>query len=184
MSPGASVTFNIAADSSAGRVWGRTNCRSTNSGFRCDTGDCGGLQCAGRGGPDDTTLFEWTFVNGGNDNYDISLVDAYNIPMSVVPKNPSCKSASCSISNLNAWCPGVLQKRSNGQVVSCRSACAVFNTDDYCCRKSFNDPNKCKASSFANQFKAACPLAYSYAYNDAQALLACKNTGGFTINFC
>lgn len=97
LAPGGQWTLTVGAGWS-GRVWGRTGCSA--SGNNCQTGDCGGLVCTGSGQP--ATLFEAT-VDGGNnlDYYDISIIDAFNLPMSVTPSTSTCTSLSCQ----NADCP-------------------------------------------------------------------------------
>ncbi|CAG2061039.1 unnamed protein product [Timema podura] len=70
----------------AGRFWGRTGCNfDQNGNGLCETGDCGrGLSCNGAGGVPPTTLVEITLKgSGGLDYYDISLVDGFNVPISV-----------------------------------------------------------------------------------------------------
>lgn len=51
----------------------------------CETGDCGNrLQCNGAGGVPPVTLVEITLNgHGGQDFYDISLVDGFNVIASV-----------------------------------------------------------------------------------------------------
>ena len=53
----------------------------------------------------------------------MSLVDGFNIPMSIT-NNKSCHTASCP-ADLNPNCPAQLTgpKDSSGQVVGCLSAC-------------------------------------------------------------
>ncbi|WAR10318.1 PR5K-like protein [Mya arenaria] len=108
---GASHTTTVTNHWS-GRFWGRTHC----SGNHCQTGNCGhGPQCSGAGGAPPATLAEITFDAGGSNNqdfYDISLVDGYNLPMSMQPINgysgsPTsryCARAGCN-SDLNHSCP-------------------------------------------------------------------------------
>lgn len=90
--------FELAASSNrsvtvgwdwVGRVWGRTNCtfdEKTKTGS-CLTGDCGGkLECELAGVPP-TTLAEFTI--SGKDSqtfFDVSLVDGYDLDMSIVPE--------------------------------------------------------------------------------------------------
>lgn len=78
----------------------------------CDTGDCGGaLKCGGSGGNPPATLAEITLHGAdGNDFYDISLVDGYNLPLAMTPAGGTgkCGAPECS-SNLNDMCPEVLQ---------------------------------------------------------------------------
>ncbi|KAL9248940.1 Pathogenesis-related protein [Drosera capensis] len=111
----------------SGRFWGRTGCYFSSSGTgRCTTGDCGGvLHCTGTGQPP-ASLVENTLNGSGNqDFYDVSLVDGYNIGVSVAPKGGSgrCQWAGCR-RNLIPSCPPELQmKDSRGEAVGCKSAC-------------------------------------------------------------
>lgn len=78
----------------------------------CLTGDCGGvLNCNGAGGDPPASLAEIT-LNGanGDDFYDISLVDGYNLPLSMTPSDGTgtCGAPGCT-SNLNSNCPSALQ---------------------------------------------------------------------------
>ncbi|VEN44684.1 unnamed protein product [Callosobruchus maculatus] len=169
-----------AEDNWAGRFWGRTWCDPGSQ--HCQTGDCGNrLQCGGAGGVPPATLAEITLKgDAGKDFYDISLVDGYNIKMSMTPiggsgdgSQYSCKRAGCDF-NINDDCPGELQVNSEHGVIACKSACLAFNNDEFCCRGAFNDPNKCRAGEYANRFKAHCPDAYSYAYDDHKSTFTCK----------
>lgn len=185
----------------AGRFWGRTGCDA--NGRSCETGQCGGSgeQCLGTGGAPPVSLAEVTFDSGVNgiDFYDISLVDGYNMKMSMTPISGTfqfrsnnrfdCKSAGGCVSDLNKLCPSDLQQRGrNGRVVACKSACLRFNTDRFCCRGAFANPQSCTPFSFSRIFKNACPDAYSYAFDDATSTFTCKgNTrgaSGYTIRFC
>ncbi len=197
---GQTSTVQIPADLSAGRFWARTNCKTVNGQFVCETGDCGPwVQCAWdgvqRGGNPPATLVEFTLNGSGNqDFYDVSLVDGYNIQMNVSPKTVSagtgdhwCKKAGC-ISDINAICPKELSKLgSDGSVVACLSACEKFNEDIYCCRGAFGLPTTCKPATwptnYAKIFKQSCPTAYSYAYDDLTSTFVCRNTG-YDIKFC
>jgi len=76
------------------------------------TGDCGGvLNCNGAGGDPPATLAEITLDGAnGDDFYDISLVDGYNLPIAMVPSGGTgtCGAPGCT-SNLNTNCPSALQ---------------------------------------------------------------------------
>jgi len=125
----------------------------------------------------------------------VSLVDGFNVKIAFQPTNPSsgnpsaywCKTPSCN-ANLNDICPKELRKYgSNGKTIACRSACDKFRTDQYCCAGKFNKPQTCKSSTwpfnYPALFKKACPMAYSYAYDDASSTFFCKNTN-YNIIFC
>ncbi|XP_042497978.1 pathogenesis-related thaumatin-like protein 3.5 [Macadamia integrifolia] len=186
LKPGKSV--NIQAPSGwSGRLWGRRGCSFDDSGKgTCLTGDCGGfLQCAGAGGVPPTTLAEFT-LDSPMDFYDVSLVDGYDLPVSIVPVGGGsgvCKPTRC-ISDLNRSCPRGLQVRDKKKrVVACKSACMAFNTPQYCCTEEFGSPNTCKPTNYSKAFKASCPTAYSYAYDDATSTFTCKGAN-YLITFC
>lgn len=174
----------------SGRVWGRQGCSfdpATGRG-RCATGDCGGsLYCNGLGGTPPATLAEITAGQGPNqqDFYDVSLVDGYNLGMSMKPfrGKGNCGSAGC-VRDLNQVCPAGLAVRDGGnRVVACKSACSAFGSPRYCCTGSFGSPQQCKPTTYSRLFKSACPRAYSYAYDDPTSILTCTGAS-YVITFC
>jgi len=196
MAEGAKSSVTVA-DNWAGRFWGRTSCNFNSKGIgSCSSGDCGGkLDCGSAGGKPPATLIEMTFRgNAGQDFYDISLVDGYNLPARMEPTrgtfkaNPArgkyyCGAPGCK-SDLNLICPKELQKKdSNGRVVGCMSACEKFNTDRHCCRGAYNTPATCPPSNYSQTFKRACPTAYSYAYDDSTSTYTCTQAD-YTVTFC
>lgn len=91
----------------SGRIWGRTGCKFDASGTgKCQTADCGGkLECEGSGAEPPASLFEITLGGyDGQDFYDVSMVDGYNLPILAVPRRvygtKACNSTGC-ISDLN-----------------------------------------------------------------------------------
>ncbi|KAG6546978.1 hypothetical protein Mapa_011594 [Marchantia paleacea] len=171
----------------AGRFWGRAGCKfnALNEGT-CESGDCAkGLFCDGAGGIPPATLAEFTLDGfGSQDFYDVSLVDGYNLPLSILQTGGTgtCGSPGCT-SDLNLNCPTQLQVLVNGSVVSCKSACEAFQTDRYCCSGAFNSPSVCLPTEYSKTFKEACPTAYSYAYDDVSSTFTCTN-GAYEIIFC
>ncbi|XP_077224048.1 pathogenesis-related protein 5-like [Tasmannia lanceolata] len=182
--PGSSKSFS-APPGWSGRFWARTGCNFDNSGTgRCTTGDCGPLKCTGGGVPP-VSLAEFTLNGaGGQDFYDVSLVDGYNVGIGVKPTGGtgSCQFAGCQ-SDLNLSCPPELQVVDSGKVVACKSACAAFNTDKYCCTGESGSPSTCSPTAYSQMFKSACPRAYSYAYDDASSTCTCSGTD-YLITFC
>ncbi|KAI9081487.1 hypothetical protein K1719_036633 [Acacia pycnantha] len=84
-------TIDIVAPKGwSGRLWGRRHCSFDASGNRmCVTGDCGGkLKCNGAGGMPPATLAKFT-LDSPMDFYDVSLVDGYNMPVSIFPSGGS-----------------------------------------------------------------------------------------------
>jgi hypothetical protein len=194
LAAGQTRTVTLPGGAWSGRFWGRTGCSFDGGGKgRCATGDCDGrLQCAG-GGKTPATLAELTVAaNGqGPDFYDISLVDGYNLPMAMGPvagthdRSPGapydCGIPSC-IADLNATCPMDLRVGS-GQTIGCLSACERYQTDALCCRGAHGTADTCPPFAEARIFKAACPTAYSYAYDDATSTFTCKGED-YAIWFC
>ncbi|XP_058744127.1 pathogenesis-related thaumatin-like protein 3.5 [Vicia villosa] len=171
----------------SGRVWGRRGCTFNSFGIgKCITGDCGGkLRCAGAGGVPPASLAEFTLDSPVGDFYDVSLVDGYNFPISIIPLGGSgmCKAVKC-ISDLNRNCPAGLELRNiKGRVVGCKSACMAFHKPEFCCTGVFNSPKMCAPSIYSKVFKASCPMAYSYAYDDATSTFTCYGAD-YLIRFC
>ncbi|KAK9290131.1 hypothetical protein L1049_008297 [Liquidambar formosana] len=189
LSPGASSSLHVPAPWS-GRFWARTHCHThANGKFSCRTGDCGSGQvaCDGAGAIPPATLIELTLAeNGRQDFYDISLVDGFNLPVSLSPQGGSgrCSSTSCP-ANVNAVCPPKLAvKRSDGAVISCKSACLAINLPQYCCTGSFGSPDTCSPTKYSKVFKRHCPQAYSYAYDDKSSTFTCTGGPNYIVTFC
>lgn len=68
-------------------------------------------------------------------------------------------------------------------MIGCKSACDQFATPQYCCTEAYGSPTTCPPTQYSNAFKAACPTAYSYAYDDATSTFTCKGAN-YTITFC
>ncbi|KAJ0028653.1 hypothetical protein Pint_35758 [Pistacia integerrima] len=174
----------------SGRIWARTNCASDAIGkFTCATADCGSgeVACNGAGAIPPASLIEFTLAeNGGQDFYDISLVDGFNLPLSITPQGGSggCPSTSCP-NNVNSVCPSELAVQgSDGSVIACKSACLAFNQPQYCCTGDFGSPDKCGPTSYSEIFKNQCPQAYSYAYADNSSTFTCSGGANYVITFC
>ncbi|PQQ10728.1 Glucan endo-1 3-beta-glucosidase [Prunus yedoensis var. nudiflora] len=173
-----------------GRFWARTGCSTDASGkFVCSTADCasGQVTCNGNGAIPSATLAEFNIpAGGGQDFYDVSLVDGFNLPMSVTPQGGTgdCKTPSCR-ANVNAVCPSELQKKgSDGSVVACLSACVAFNQPQYCCTPPQNTPETCPPTNYSQIFHEQCPDAYSYAYDDKRGTFTCNGGPNYVITFC
>ncbi|XP_070495986.1 uncharacterized protein [Chironomus tepperi] len=181
-----------------GRIWPRRDCDANG---HCLSGDCGNrLQCNGAGGIPPASLAEFTLDGwGGQDYYDVSLVDGYNLPIKINPIPGTfrkvsdsyfdCNPAGC-YRDLNEICPNELAIWNNGWKIACKSACLAFNTDQYCCRGAYGTPQTCKSSNWPVNypaiFKQACPDAYSYAYDDTTSTFTCHGNPetGYEIVFC
>ncbi|KAL6614466.1 hypothetical protein ACP70R_036736 [Stipagrostis hirtigluma subsp. patula] len=132
---------------------------------------------------------------GGDDFYDVSLVDGFNVPTLVAPQAPSPSPAAngsyqatgCA-ADLNGACPAELRVASpvaGVALVACRSACRAFGAAQYCCSGAYGSPAACAPTAYSRFFKTACPHAYSYAYDDAASTFTCAATGGgHDVVFC
>ncbi|KAJ0680844.1 putative Thaumatin family [Helianthus annuus] len=188
--PGGSVQFS-ALPGWSGRFWTRTGCTFDESGQgNCITGDCGNtLTCTGGGTPP-VSLAEFTLAGGvtnsDKDFYDVSLVDGYNVGIGIKPTrdgSSECQYAGC-VADLNVNCPEQLRVvDGGGAVVACKSACEAFNTPEFCCTGEHATPATCGPTEFSARFKAACPSAYSYAYDDASSTFTCSGSD-YLITFC
>ncbi|KAK9124169.1 hypothetical protein Sjap_013771 [Stephania japonica] len=172
----------------SGRLWARTLCATDRTGkFVCATADCasGQVACNGAGAIPPATLVELTLGSStGKDFFDISLVDGYNIQVSVVPTGQGCSSTSCPV-NVNSRCPPELALLgSDGAVLACKSACLAFNQPQYCCSGAYASPETCHPTNYSMIFKNACPQAYSYAFDDKSSTFTCNSGGDYNIIFC
>ncbi|GMH24552.1 hypothetical protein Nepgr_026395 [Nepenthes gracilis] len=175
----------------SGRIWARTLCTvdSTNK-FSCVTADCGTgtVECSGNGANPPATLAEFTLDgDGGLDFYDVSLVDGYNLPLTILPMGGTgnCTAAGC-VADLNGSCPSslrVVSASDDSESVACKSACEAFGDPQYCCSGDYSTPETCKPTSYSEYFKHACPAAYSYAYDDASSIFTCAGAN-YVITFC
>ncbi|CAA6655445.1 unnamed protein product [Spirodela intermedia] len=150
------------------------------------------IECGGAAGSPPATLVEVTLgTGGGADFYDVSLVDGFNVPVSVAPRRRGggCRAASCP-ADVNAACPSELQVvGSDGTtVVACKSACDAIGDPVFCCTGEYGGAAACRPTVYSEVFKRACPLAYSYAFDDASSTFTCAAaataTAGYLVTFC
>ncbi|XP_058099332.1 thaumatin-like protein [Magnolia sinica] len=187
LSTGEEVVLNVP-NGWSGRIWGRQGCCFDNNGKgSCETGDCAGLlHCKGMGGVPPATVVEMTFGTSKSalHYYDVSLVDGFNLPVAMIPVSGGvgCGVAACE-TDLNICCPSMFEVRRNGKVVGCKSACLAFKSAKYCCTGDYASPKSCKPTLFSHLFKAICPRAYSFAFDDSSSLRTCR-APRYVITFC
>ncbi|CAL5351316.1 unnamed protein product [Camellia sinensis] len=187
LTSGEESVFNVP-EKWSGRIWARQGCHFDDTGKgSCDSGDCSGqLHCRGMGGTPPATVVEMTLGTSSSPLhfYDVSLVDGFNLPVSMAPVGGGvgCGVASCGV-DLNICCPAALEVRREGKVVGCKSACLAMQSAKYCCTGDYANPNTCKPTIFAHLFKAICPKAYSYAFDDSSSLNKCR-ASRYVITFC
>ncbi|XP_075675112.1 thaumatin-like protein [Castanea sativa] len=173
----------------SGRIWARTGCKF-NSNWKpaCETGDCNGrLACNGHTGKAPVTLVQIALQENQSNSscYYVSLVDGYNIPVSVTMRQrpEQCTIRGC-LQSVNDVCPQELQvSNKKGKVVACKSACLAFDNDIFCCRNAYGTPEKCQPSVYSKIFKDACPCYYSYAFDTPPPLVNCASEE-YAITFC
>ncbi|KAI4341844.1 hypothetical protein MLD38_026519 [Melastoma candidum] len=187
LSSGEEAVINLP-DKWSGRIWGRQGCCFGGDGKgSCETGDCAGLlHCRGTGGVPPATVVEMTLGTSTSPLhfYDVSLVDGFNLPVSMRPVGGGigCGVAACEV-DLNVCCPSALEVKKGGKVVGCKSACLAMQSAKYCCTGEYANPKTCKPTIFAHLFKAICPKAYSYAFDDTSSLNKCR-APRYVITFC
>lgn len=127
---------------------------------------------------------------GGQDNYDLSLVDGYNLPIGINSTNADCASPACTAYVDLIGCPAAnaITTMINGapQVVGCLSQCALTNNPQDCCAGQFNTPETCPEPAASQIMKNICPDAYAWAYNDQSSLHQCQvdSPTDYTVTFC
>ncbi|GJC88052.1 thaumatin-like protein 1 [Colletotrichum liriopes] len=177
LKPNSQVQIPLTYFPWSGRVWARQYCSPNGKG--CVLGDCGHSSCWGRSS-NVTSLFEITAQEDVM-YYDISLVDGFTCGIYVEPDGDDCKSISClappylGIDNKtqSPVCPPsnlITDKRIGDVPIGCNSDCAVYDTDEFCCRGKYNATTCTKSNPW---FKKTCPRAYSYAYDDRDATFSC-----------
>ncbi|KAF4418874.1 Thaumatin-like protein [Colletotrichum fructicola] len=113
--------------------------------------------------------------------YDVSLVDGYTCGITVKPDDNACEPITCVApphlgiddhQNCTVYPQSnlITDVRTGSAPIGCKSDCAVYEADEYCCRGEF-DESRCRASN--PWFKKTCPTAYSFAYDDRDATFTC-----------
>nr|KIR46999.1 hypothetical protein I312_03895 [Cryptococcus bacillisporus CA1280] len=202
LAAGGQTKFTMPDDWTAGRIWARTGCVDQDGIFQCLTGQCGSgengdVTCKNSDQPP-ATLAEFTFVRGKEDNYDISLVDGFNILLNIIPSISTCAEPQCQV-NINALCPPLLRTSfdQKGVNLGCIAPCnAGFGQEIYgnraCCTDSrigaYADSTLCVACGvdYYALFKNNCNTSYAYAYDEKSgaALWTCSCSPDYTIEFC
>ncbi|KAF8257560.1 thaumatin [Lactarius quietus] len=184
--PSSNVSFTVT-DDWMGQIWGRRDCNfTTNPGANsCLDGGCpGGLLCT-ESGQSPVTTAEFILSKGTDepDDYEISLVNGFNMPMRID------NSANCG--------PIPLQEPYNppGFPTGCNSACAAGlasdpNNDPNCCTGIYDNTETCVSSGvqYYSYFKNNCPDANVYIFDvvDSNALYTCSsaNQANYAVTFC
>lgn len=115
--------------------------------------------------------------------------------------DPLAFDTSVTSSSVAQWCPWDLQvdpPQAPGSGVypypdgnvprptfnPCLSACAKYNTPQYCCTGQYDGSGKCSPNYYSKTAKQICPDAYSYAYDDQDSTFIVPKGGEFQVIFC
>lgn len=121
-------------------------------------------------------LAEFTIGTNGQDSYDLSNVNAYNLPLQINPTGGDppnglhCGSPSCTIPDLNSFC-----QSPNRLTGAPGDGC--YNTD--------GTGNVATPGTMA--FKSACPTSYSYSQDDQNqpgVVYNCNIGSNYDVVFC
>ena len=176
MDPGNAFKVGVA-NGWTGALWARTYCGTDAGVFGCETDPTVASRAELALAADPTT---------GQDTYDISFVNGFNVPIGVLPvgvppypANPmACGQTACPY-DLTQGCPTVLQASVEGQVLGCaNNACQTLG------HGNTSDPNCMYPNDNTNYFKYLCPTAYSYPTDDATSKFTCSGGNDYEIVFC
>lgn len=160
-----------------GRAWGAV--------------DCVDDVCASDGSSGRGTLIQFTLPEQGIANYDVSLVDGFNLPMAIRPTGEgaeACVPAICA-EDLNASCPEGQRRHAEGStaVAWCESICRACNacppTCDTCPEVASVccTPEVCGANERTALWDALCPDAIAYS---GEGSPGCSVHTDFDIIYC
>ena len=187
----AAVSFTVPMPFTSARFWARPVCQQDPNNPTCASPTCTGpnqTQCTLTHTSGLTTLFEINMGSQGGDVdfYDISNVDAYNLPIAVIPvpgsysgANPNDPFSCGSIAfaqDLDAVCPPPLQtiNSQNHKVVDCTNQCGVDGLKTIPLCATCTGSGQCETNAYSLVFKTACPGCYSFSYDDATSTYACR----------
>ncbi|KAH8963418.1 hypothetical protein BDL97_04G009400 [Sphagnum fallax] len=158
---GASQLIDVGTSWPGGVIWGYP-------GGSADPTDCNTAK-------PQADLAEFTIGANNQDSYDISNVNAYNLPLEIAPTSPgtppsgtTCGSPSCTINNLNSFC-----QPPNTPTGPPGDGC--YNTDG---------PNATSPTPGTTLFDNACPEAISYSTDTTGKVYGCPTGTNYEVVFC
>ena len=186
-----------------GAWFGRTNCSFTGDLGSCETGNClasdgwGHLNCSGVGSTAPASKGEMNMdLTSGNDFYDVSLVDGYNLPMQITPRDYNqayvnadpadlfrCTSSGCLNSSAMPSCPADLTYLPNGNRVGCQDDCSLatmyHNVSPYYFTQSQVDAYCCPDTTYCSPANPCGPGSTCAAWiQNPSTCLNCNATNG------
>lgn len=145
----------------------------------------------------DFALDDW---GGIVDYYEISLVNGYNVPIKVTPKDGTfqkiptfpyynCEKLECT-GDILVSCPDELSVTSNDTKIACKSSCSQYKDDKHCCKQNYGTLSACEPKQWttnsAEIFKSSCPKAITYNYDNELTNFLCIGNPitGYEVAFC
>ncbi|KAM0901045.1 hypothetical protein ACQ4PT_020246 [Festuca glaucescens] len=100
--PGSSWTLDVPVITGATNIWGRTGCSFDKGGrVHCQTGDCGGQQCASGSSSANPAVTKAEFsVYNGSYYYGITTLKGFNLPLDFSCSSGDalrCRQAGCQV---------------------------------------------------------------------------------------
>jgi Thaumatin family len=205
--------YAIPAAGWAGRLWPKTGCDANGRNCAAGEAvpPCPPTGC--QPPADSKVEFNFARLSSSDSSwYDITLVDGFSLPFRIAPRGGgggSCVPTSCALSV--ATCPqneiqglGNLRVVRNGAVVQCLSPCKRWNWPPpiglgnpeqqglgkaVCCPTPPVSAGECQAgivvqTRYVQAVRAACPTAYSFAYDDRAGLHTCSANTAFDVTLC
>ena len=150
----------------------------------------------GVGNTPNLDVYDVSLVNGYNISATIEpLFQPATAPAGMNPNfwctKAGCNSSTTSVNLFKGGCPAALvypKGATGSSILGCDSACDVFNSDIFCCTGAYNcspaastcasGTSPCNPDSwptnYAATFKAACPGAYSFPFDDPTSTFNCS----------
>ena len=111
----------------------------------------------------------------------VSLVEGFNLPMSVGPLTPSTNSKCNPVAGKKDISIVFLPEfKVNGD---CHNGCGVFPSNDlYCCKGDY--AQQFPTNNYTNFFKSQCPETVSYGFENQHLDIYCPSGTDYKVLFC
>ena len=167
------------------RVWARRGCEERDGQLSCLIGDCLGQRVCLSGAPN-ASLAEFTYDNGRL-IYDISLVDAWTVDLSMSMKGHDDQTTICKANDqLLQDCPESHRLADTGNFLGCLTDCKARNDTNSCCKEE----RKLDCTSSSTFLTKACPNVYTWPNQDkiatqvTRTILNISQNDALVITFC
>ncbi|KAK9067851.1 hypothetical protein SSX86_011962 [Deinandra increscens subsp. villosa] len=175
----------------SGTLWARTGCRFNGSGHgSCEIGDCGSheMECNGGSPTPPVTLAWFNFTEDGLTFYSVSIINGYNLQMTIEPTGPlnhsddyyyydHCLKTGC-IYDLNKRCPEEVRLEGGR---GCNTTCQS------CCESDAYIYSACNRKPYSPWFDLACPRSYYIQLDSGEWISPNSDScdySNYTVRFC